>query len=118
MCLHVTQARYLKGYEVEVLFSDGRKGIADLLEALTGPVFEPLRDKEVFAQLKVDDELETIVWPNGADLAPEYVYFHAFQRAPELQEQFKRWGYLPDDQDEVPPLTDKEIKDAIAEGRP
>ncbi len=93
MCLHVKQARWVKDYDVEVLFSNGRNGIADLSEALTGPVFEPLRDKHVFAQLKIDDELETIVWPNGADLAPEYVYFLAFRNDPGLQEQFKEWGY-------------------------
>lgn len=93
--LHVSEARYLEGYEVEVTFNDGRKGIADLSEALTGPVFEPLRDQRVFAQLKVDEELETIAWPNGADLAPEYLYFQAFRRDPELQEQFRQWGYVP-----------------------
>lgn len=94
MILHVTEARYLKDYEVEVAFNDGRKGIADLSDSLSGPVFEPLRDKELFACLKVDEELETIAWPNGADLAPEYVYFRAFRDDPKLQEQFKRWGYL------------------------
>ena len=93
--LHVTQAKYLKGYEVEVTFNDGRKGVADLSEALAGPVFEPLRDRRVFAQLRVDEELETIAWPNGADLAPEYVYFQAFRSDPELQDQFKQWGYVP-----------------------
>ena len=54
---------------------------------------ESLKDKKLFAQLRVDDELSTIVWPNGADLAPESVYFRAFRDAPELQEQFKKWGY-------------------------
>ncbi len=94
MILHVTEARYLKGYEVEVAFNDGRKGIADLSDALSGPVFEPLRDKVLFARLNVDEELQTIAWPNGADLAPEYIYFRAFRDDPDLQEQFKQWGYL------------------------
>jgi len=94
MFLHVKKASYLRDYEVELAFSDGRKGVADLSPALNGPVFEPLRDKRVFAQLKLDEELDTVVWPNGADLAPEYLYFLAFRRDPELQEQFRRWGYL------------------------
>lgn len=94
MILHVTEARYLKDYEVEVAFNDGRKGIADLSDTLSGPVFEPLRDKVFFARLNVDQELQTIAWPNGADLAPEYIYFRAFRDDPDLQEQFKQWGYL------------------------
>ena len=94
MILHVTEARYLKDYEVEVAFNDGRKGIADLSDTLSGPVFEPLRDKVFFARLNVDEELQTIAWPNGADLAPEYIYFRAFRDDPDLQEQFKQWGYL------------------------
>lgn len=48
---------------MEVTFSDGRKGTVDLRNALRGPMFAGLRG---------DDELATIVWPNGADLAPEW----------------------------------------------
>ena len=94
MFLHVTEARYIEGYKVEVSFNDGKTGIADLSAALKGPVFEPLREQSAFSQLRVDEELETIVWPNGADLAPEYIYFQAFRNNPELQQQFKKWGYI------------------------
>ena len=94
MFLHVTEARYIGDYKVEVFFNNGKRGVADLSEALRGPVFKPLREPSVFAQLRVDDELETIVWPNGADLAPEYIYFQAFKREPELQTQFRQWGYI------------------------
>lgn len=94
MLLHVTGAKYLDGFKVEVTFNNGRKGVADLSAALTGPVFEPLKDRALFSQLRVDAELETIVWPNGADLAPEYVYFQTFKGDPDLQDQFRKWGYL------------------------
>jgi hypothetical protein len=94
MFLHVTEARYIEGYKVEVSFNDGKTGIADLSAALKGSVFEPLRDLSAFSQLRVDEELETVVWPNGADLAPEYIYFQAFRNSPELQGQFKKWGYI------------------------
>ncbi|WP_082863304.1 MULTISPECIES: DUF2442 domain-containing protein [unclassified Oleiphilus] len=45
----------------------------DLSEALLVPIFEPLKGKAIFSKVAVDPELETIVWPNGADLAPEYL---------------------------------------------
>lgn len=94
MFLHITNARYLEDYKVEVSFNDGRKGIADLADALKGSMFEPLKNKSVFSRLAVDKELDTIVWSNGADLAPEYIYFQAFKKEPELQLQFKQWGYI------------------------
>lgn len=94
MHLHITKVTYLKDYTVEVTFSNGKKGIVNLRDALRGPMFEVLRDKVMFSSLRVDEELATIVWPNGADLAPEYVYFKAFRDEPGLQEQFVRWGYI------------------------
>jgi len=94
MFLHVRQARYLRNFEVEVTFNDDRRGVADLRTALDGKIFEPLRDLDVFSQLRVDPELDTIVWPNGADLAPEFIYFQAFKNDPDLQDRFKAWGYI------------------------
>ncbi|NOQ35711.1 MAG: DUF2442 domain-containing protein [Methylococcaceae bacterium] len=94
MFLHVIKAKYLEDYKVAVSFNDGREGIADLFGVLKGSMFEPLKDKSKFSTLVVDEELETIVWENGADLAPEYIYFQAFKNEPELQPQFKQWGYL------------------------
>ena len=94
MFLHVSDARYIDGYKVELLVNDGRKGIADLSAALEGPAFEALKELSIFSQLRLDPELDTIVWPNGADLAPEYLYFQAFNNLPELQVQFKKWGYI------------------------
>ena len=94
MFLHVTEAKHIEGYKIEVSFNDGRSGVADLSTVLRGPVFEPLKSTPEFAKLRVDKELETVVWSNGADLAPEYIYYQAFKNEPELQEQFKKWGYI------------------------
>ncbi len=93
MMLYITEAKYLEDYKIRVVFNDGKQGVADLFDALRGPVFIPLKDKKLFAQLCVDKEMETIAWPNGEDLAPEYVYFRAFKDVPELQKQFQEWGY-------------------------
>ena len=80
------------------LFDDGREGTADLSDSLDGPVFEPLKDEKYFAQFKLDQVLNTISWPNGVDLAPEYSYYLAFKKEPELQDQFQRWGYITAEQ--------------------
>ena len=94
MLVHVVDATYVDGYRIEVSFNDGRKGVADLSEALHGPAFESLRDEAQFRQFAVDRELDTLVWANGADLAPEYLYFQAFKDDRELQDKFRKWGYL------------------------
>lgn len=94
MFLHVTSAKYLRDYLVEVTFNNGRSGCADLSEALRGPMFEPLKDVSVFSRLRVDEELQTVAWENGADLAPEYIYFQAFKSDAALASQFREWGYL------------------------
>jgi len=94
MFLHIKKIEYLGDYRVEVTFSNGQKGTADLSSALRGGIFEPLKKTAEFAKLRLDEELETIAWPNGADLAPEFIYFLAFKNTPELQPQFKEWGYI------------------------
>jgi hypothetical protein len=64
-------------HRLRLLFDDGTAGDVDLsLMEWTG-VFEPLRDQAFFATVKVDPDAATIVWPNGADLAPETLYEEA-----------------------------------------
>jgi hypothetical protein len=73
MILHVKRARYLHDYVLWVRFSDGAEGEVNLAGELDGEVFEPLKDIALFKAFRVDPELETIVWPNEADLAPEFL---------------------------------------------
>jgi len=70
----VVEVRYVRDYTVWVKFEDGTLGEVDLSSSLRGPVFEPLRNVEYFKQVRVDTEIGTIVWPNGADIAPETLY--------------------------------------------
>jgi hypothetical protein len=65
MFLHVRVATYVDDHKLDILFNDGKRGVADLSASLRGPMFEPLKDQAVFAQLVVDHELQTVVWPNG-----------------------------------------------------
>jgi hypothetical protein len=73
MSHRIVEARYVRGYTVWLRFSDGSEGTVDLTGELTGPVFEPLRDQQAFSQVKLHPVLRTLVWPNGADLAPEFL---------------------------------------------
>ncbi len=74
MFLHVTHARYLHDYVIWLRFSDGTEGEVDLEAELEGEVFGALKDVEQFKKFQVDPEVETIVWDNGADLAPEFLF--------------------------------------------
>lgn len=73
----ITAVEHLGGYRLRLTFADGLVGDVDLADRLRmprGPVLEPLRDVEYFAKVAVDPELGTVVWPNGADLAPEVLH--------------------------------------------
>ena len=73
MYYNVIDARHVKKYTVWLRFADGTEGEVDLSGELWGPMFEPLKDPAVFGQLEVA-EYGTLAWPNGADLAPEFLY--------------------------------------------
>jgi hypothetical protein len=74
MIPNVVEAKYISDYRVWLKFQDGTAGEIYLKNELWGEVFEPLKDVDVFQKLSVHPDLHTIVWPNGADLAPEFLY--------------------------------------------
>jgi hypothetical protein len=74
MILHIKEAKYLHDYVIWLKFNDGAEGEVNLKDELYGEVFEPLTDLAMFKAFRVDPVLETIVWENGADLAPEFLY--------------------------------------------
>ncbi len=76
MILHVIEAEYERDYVIHLKFNDGAEGFVDLADELYGEMFEPLLDKERFKAFRVDPELNTIVWENGADVAPEFLRDH------------------------------------------
>jgi hypothetical protein len=74
MSPRVTQVTYVSDFILKLRFADGVEGEVDLREELWGPVFEPLKDPAYFRRCKVHPELHTIVWENGADFSPEFLY--------------------------------------------
>jgi hypothetical protein len=73
MILHVREARYVRHYVLWLRFNDGDEGEIDLESELDGEVFAPLKDLSRFRRFRVDPELQTVVWENGADIAPEFL---------------------------------------------
>lgn len=72
--LHIVSAEAVGEHRLHVVFDDLTEKTVDLASMLTGPVFEPLQDPAYFARVTVDPVCRTVVWPNGADLAPEALW--------------------------------------------
>ena len=70
----IIEVKIVKNYTVELVFDDFERGTVDLRKFLGKGIFKGLLDKKKFHQMKVDAELGTICWPNGADIAPDRLY--------------------------------------------
>ena len=69
--VHVVAVEALPSHRLRLRFEDGLAGVVDFSRREWRGVFEPLAEPGYFAQVRLDHELGTIVWPNGADIAPE-----------------------------------------------
>ena len=74
MILKVLSVEVCGPHLLRVAFSDGTAKRVDVRPLLTGPVFQPLREAGFFARVSLDPVAGTVVWPNGADLAPEALH--------------------------------------------
>lgn len=66
----VTAFKIVGPHTLAVTFADGLKRTIDFLPVLKGELYGPLRDTELFKQVQLDPEADTLVWPNGADFDP------------------------------------------------
>lgn len=57
-------------YTLRVSFDDATEQTIDFTPVLVGEMLEPLRHLDLFNQVRVDPEIRTLVWPNGADFDP------------------------------------------------
>lgn len=71
MIMRITESVVCGSRLLRLTFNDGTSKIVDVSPLLSGPIFEPLRDPAFFARAHLDRECGTVVWPNGADFAPE-----------------------------------------------
>lgn len=70
----VRSVAYVADYKLRLTFEDGSMKLVDLEPHLYGEVFEPLKDINAFKRVRVNPDLDTIVWDNGADLSPDFLY--------------------------------------------
>ncbi|AXK81425.1 DUF2442 domain-containing protein [Pseudolabrys taiwanensis] len=73
MLTKITRLEKLGGFRLRLRFSDGSEGVHDFapMVAEPGPVMEPLRDEQYFARVFLEFGAPT--WPNGFDIAPEWL---------------------------------------------
>ena len=70
----VKDVQYLSEYKLRLTFEDGTMRDVDLASHLDGEVFEPLKNLTNFKSVHVNPDLDTIVWENGADMSPDFLY--------------------------------------------
>lgn len=73
--MHIVKAvQYIKDYKLAVTFENNKTKVVDLERHLDKGVFKPLKDVSYFKTVKLDQDLDTIVWDNGADISPDFLY--------------------------------------------
>ena len=74
MIPRIADAHYVQDFIIHLRFADGAEGDVDLCDELYGEMFEALKDRAFFQRFFVNPEFRTLAWPNGADIAPEFLY--------------------------------------------
>ena len=86
----IVEVRPMDDYQLHLRFEDGLEGTVDVSRHVGfDGVFEPLRGREYFERVRVDEESGTICWPNGADLDPDVLYAQVTGKPIELQSAAK-----------------------------
>lgn len=90
----VTDFRQVGPFVLWVEFDDGTRREIDFEPALQGGLYASLRDPEMFRQVRLDPEVQTLVWPNGADFDPATLYDWP-KVVDELAARVRSWEPLP-----------------------
>jgi uncharacterized protein DUF2442 len=89
----VTEFQIVGAYKVRVHFDDGVAQTINFEPVLFGEMYGPLRELAIFNKVKIDPEVHTLVWPNGADFDPATLHdWPAYEEA--LQKRARSWEVL------------------------
>jgi len=86
----VREVKVIRPYLLRLRYEDGKVNEVDLKDILYGKIFGPPRNPDFFRQVRIDPEVPTIVWPNGADFDPETLYYWD-EYMPAFKEMAERW---------------------------
>jgi hypothetical protein len=90
--IHRVTSFAIKGpYVLNVRFDDESEQIIDFQSVLRGQLFGPLQDLTLFDQVKVDREVHTLVWPNGADFDPTTLHDWP-EHVHAIRQRAKQWA--------------------------
>ena len=90
--IHRVESFKIEGpYTLRIAFEDSTEQLVNFLPVLAGELFGPLRDLSVFNQVKIDLEVKTLVWPNGADFDPATLHDWP-AHAESMAERAKQWN--------------------------
>jgi hypothetical protein len=81
-------------YTLRVRFDDGTEQAIDFRPMLAGALYGPLRDLSIFNQVRIDPEVHTLVWPNGADFDPATLHDWSTY-APAMITRAQQWNLSP-----------------------
>ena len=90
----VTSFERVGVHALRVEFADGSRQTIDFTPVLTGELYGPLQDPDVFGQVGIDPEVHTLVWPNGADFDPATLHDWPLL-VDELAARARRWSHAP-----------------------
>ena len=87
----ILEFKVVGDHVLQVKFEDGLDRTIDFEAVLEGEMFGPLKDPRLFAQVELDAETHTLVWPNGADFDPETL--HDWPKyAEQMKGMAERWA--------------------------
>jgi hypothetical protein len=88
----VSSFEILSSYTLRVRFDDRTEQVINFEPILAGELYRPLRDLSLFNQVRLDPEVHTLVWPNGADFDPATLHDWP-EHLDALIERARRWDH-------------------------